>query len=143
MTELDDDDGSRDDDAEAQRALSASIRDESRRLGLLASFGLVPFGLVLLVLLAIVGRLPGILVALLFFGYFAAMFLWLNYRRRTESDLPFVIHGHGAFTGERKRRLLAGGSLVVLALVLAVLAAEVSTPVLLERLRDWLVGWRI
>ncbi|MGB3166933.1 MAG: hypothetical protein WBA68_09180 [Alteraurantiacibacter sp.] len=134
-----------DDDHEdaRQRALSTDIREEMRGMGPILLAGLIPLGLVLMVLSSFVPKLPAIVLPAIFIAYCTGLPLYVAYRRRMESDLPFVIPGHGSFTGRRKQKLLAGGAVLVTLTVTVLMVLEVQFEFWIRAMRDWLIGWRI
>ena len=126
-----------------QRALAASIEEELRELGPIVVAGFVPLGLVLLVLSPLLGDVMRYVIPVAFGAWIFGVPIAVAALRRNESALPFVVPGHGSFTGRRKRHLLAGGAVVATLAATAYTLAQLHSGQWLGMLRDWLGGWTI
>ncbi|KLE34549.1 hypothetical protein [Aurantiacibacter luteus] len=129
------------DDAERQRMLSADIREEWRDMGPIAVAAMIPVALIMTVLSPLIADLAGWVFPIPFLLAFFGLPYWLAYRRRVESDLPFVIPGLGSFQGSRKKRMLLGGAIVATLATTAMLLLNMHAGHLMRALADTLGRW--
>ncbi|TIX50387.1 hypothetical protein [Alteraurantiacibacter aquimixticola] len=125
---------------EAQHALDRSIREEIDELRQLLPFAVIPLFIASLFLSLIFGSWVTDMVPTVFvLGGIIGGPIYLYYRRRVESDLPFIIPGHGSFSGSRKHQLLRGGAIVLF----LVIVLEYLTGQAIGWARDTLMAWRL
>ena len=105
--------------------------------------GLILGALVLLFLWLLLGDWVWWLAPVGLIAWFYGWPLLANYHAQEQRDAPLTLPGHGQFTGPAKRRLLAGGSLLLLAAMVALVLANLAFGVGLGELREWLLGWRV
>lgn len=131
---------------EAEDALTEAYRHEdamadaaSQTVGTAWLFAIVPAGLVMLLLSALLGDWLWRLLPVFAIGAMIAPLL-ARLVVRWRSDLPIDLPGHGRITGVRKkRRVLAAAGLLF-----AVLAwDQLVGPALTAWLRETLLAWRI
>lgn len=125
---------------EAQHALDRSIREEIDELRQLLPFAVIPLFIASLFFSLIFGSwVTDMVPYVFFFGGIIGGPIYLYCHRRAESDLPFIIPGHGSFTGPRKNQLLRWGGIVLfLAIVLEFLTGQA-----IGWARDTLMAWRL
>ena len=133
-------------DAELDAALEAEARELAADVEVMEpaiALAIIPFGLVVLFLAAVLGEWVWKGLPLLLVGFLAGLKLWIAWRKRVDSSLPLVLPGVGRVTGARKRRLAAGGAVLMTLAVVAAFALDTALGWGLGVLRDWLVDWRV
>ncbi len=121
-----------------QRALQRqSVRDQISEAGPVMVMGLIPLGLVLMLLGMLLGDWVWAVVPVVLLGGFYGLPLLINYRAHADSSLPLDLPRLGRLTGKAKRRTVA---LVSVVLLLAFVAIEMGGIALVE-LRQLLLGW--
>ena len=128
--------------ADEQLALEAAWAEECEAnrldretLGWAWAVGLIPLGIVVLLLSALLGEWVWVLFPV---GFFAIVFALgrLRWWRRYESAVPLAVPGFGTFSGAAKKRLL----LQATAFAAAVMAAQYAFPRALAGVVAWVVG---
>ena len=128
--------------ADEQLAMDAAYAEEceanrldAESLGWAWALGLIPLGLVVLLLTALLGEWAW---ALFPAGFFAIVFALgrLRWWRRYESAVPLAVPGFGTFSGAAKKRLLLHAT----AFAAAVMVAQYAFPRALAAVVGWVAG---
>ena len=130
--------------ARAQAEEDRWAREEALAVGPMVAMALIPLGLVLTALSALLGPLVWKAWPALFMLTVVGLAVHRMMSVRLASDRPLDLGRHGRFEGEEKRRLLRRGAVILALVCTAWLAWElVYEAQAMGALRRWVMGWRI